>query len=149
MERGVRAFTLVELLVVIVILAVVAAIAIPKINNGSAKSKEAQLASNLKLVRQSIQNFYVDTGAYPMSLSDLARPTAPAQVTSSTYPASRQAYPAGVPWQGPYLDKVPTCPISKSDFQVTTVAGPGNTLIYGVRSTSTETGSNGTAYNTW
>jgi general secretion pathway protein G len=50
-------FTLVELLIVIVILAVLAAIAIPKFMDSGTRSKESSLKSNLKLVRTALELF--------------------------------------------------------------------------------------------
>ena len=48
-------FTLVELLVVIVVLAVLAAIVLPKFMDSSTRSKESSLKSDLKLMRNASQ----------------------------------------------------------------------------------------------
>ena len=102
-------FTLVELLIVIIVIAVLAAIAIPKFVNSSARSKEASLHADLKLVRDSIELFHNDTGGYPAALTDLAVIVAPANGKDST----GAAYPI-VPanWKGPYLATVPNDPVS-------------------------------------
>src|SRR3989442_1565277 len=81
----IKAFTLVELLIVIIIIAVLAAIAIPKFADSSKRSKEAALKADLKLYRNAIELFKADTGAYPATVADLAATSAPANgVDTST-----------------------------------------------------------------
>lgn len=58
-SRRQRAFTLVELLIVVLILAILAAVAIPRFNGASAEAKEAALVSNLHTVRQAIEMYRV------------------------------------------------------------------------------------------
>ena len=72
-RRNKLGFTLVELLVVIVVLAVLAAIVLPKFMNSSVRSKESALKSDLKLMRNAVSLFQADTGKYPSTLADLAR----------------------------------------------------------------------------
>ena len=67
-----RAFTLVELLIVIVVLAVLAAIVIPKFNDSGIRGRESSLRANLKVVRNAVELFKTDTGSYPAQLSDLS-----------------------------------------------------------------------------
>lgn len=52
-------FTLVELLIVVVILAILAAVVIPQINNASAEAKESALRGSLATVRQAISLYRV------------------------------------------------------------------------------------------
>ena len=59
-------FTLVELLIVVVILAILAAVVIPQINNASAEAKESALRASLATVRQAISLYRVQHAeAYP------------------------------------------------------------------------------------
>ncbi len=71
-------FTLVELLIVIIVIAVLAAIAIPKFVSASERSKESSLHADLKLVRNAVALFQNDTGYYPAVITDIAATTAPA-----------------------------------------------------------------------
>ena len=78
-KRARRAFSLIELMIVIVIMAVLAAIIIPKFQDQSRRSKEAALKSDLSQVRTAIATFQADTGFYPKLLTDLAATSAPTQ----------------------------------------------------------------------
>jgi len=56
---------------VVIIIAILAAIAIPKFMNSNQASREASLHGNLKLVRDAISRFNTDTGLWPMTLNEL------------------------------------------------------------------------------
>lgn len=55
-----KAFTLVELIAVIVVLAILSAVAIPKYFDYSAKAKESAVKGTLGAVRSAIANFYAN-----------------------------------------------------------------------------------------
>lgn len=57
--RSHRGFTLVELLIVVVILGVLAAIVVPQFNGASAEAKEAALAQDVSAMRQAISLYRV------------------------------------------------------------------------------------------
>jgi len=60
-----RGFTLIELMVVVVIVGVLAAIAIPKFSEAARKSKYSQARLHLKRMYQALDNFYAERGCYP------------------------------------------------------------------------------------
>lgn len=64
-------FTLIELLVVLTILATLLTIAAPRYFSSIEKSKEATLKQNLATMRETIDKFYGDRGAYPETLDEL------------------------------------------------------------------------------
>ena len=131
---------------VIVIIAVLALIAIPKFQDAGKRSKESSLKSDLSLLRSAIATYYTDTGAYPTALTDLTATTAPANGVSST--GTAVAISAS-DWHGPYIQSgVPTDPIMPPGTQFT-YTGTGTTGIGNVKSTSTATGLDGSAYNTY
>ena len=137
-----RGFTLVELLIVIVILAVLAAIAIPRFMDSGTRSKEASLRGDLKLMRNAIELFHNDTGAWPAATSDLAVTTAPSAGKDNAGAAKTIL---SSDYKGPYMQTVPTDPVSGSAFTYSTTAGS----VGKITSSASGSGTDGTAYNTW
>lgn len=66
-----RGFTLIELLVVLSIVALLSTLAAPRYFRSLDLSKEAILANNLRMTRETIDRFYGDQGRYPNSLDEL------------------------------------------------------------------------------
>ncbi len=73
MFRRMRAFTLVELLVVMAILATLLSIAAPRYFGAIEHARENALRQSLAVLRDTIDKFYADTGRYPEDLSELVR----------------------------------------------------------------------------
>lgn len=70
--RGERGFTLLELIVVVSVLGILAAIAIPNFIGTPPRAREAVLKTNLHTLRTVIDQYYADQGTYPPSLDALA-----------------------------------------------------------------------------
>lgn len=70
---SVAGFTLIELLVVMAIIATLASIAAPRYFNSLEKSRETALRSNLKVMREAIDQYHQDTGRWPVALEDLVK----------------------------------------------------------------------------
>lgn len=64
-------FTLIELLVVMAIIATLLSMVAPRYFNSIEKAKEAVLRQDLKIMRDSIDQFYADFGKYPLDLEEL------------------------------------------------------------------------------
>ena len=119
LPRKNRAFSLVELLIVIIIIAVLAAVAIPRFANSTTRSKESALRANLKLFRNAVELFKADTGAYPSALADLAAAAAPANGLDST---GASVAILAADWKGPYLNSLENDPISGAAFTYSTTS---------------------------
>lgn len=66
-----QGFTLIELLVVMSIIALLLTIAVPRYFGSLDKAREVTLRENLKVLRETLDKFYADKGAYPATLDEL------------------------------------------------------------------------------
>jgi len=64
-------FTLIELIVVIAIIGILATIALPRLVDAPRRAEEAVLKTNLRAMRDAINQFHADKGYYPPSLDAL------------------------------------------------------------------------------
>ena len=69
--RNRKGFTLVEMLIVMVIIAILAAIVLPRILAARQKANEANARSTLEGLRKGVKEFESDMGFYPAELTDV------------------------------------------------------------------------------
>jgi type II secretion system protein G len=136
-----RAFTLVELLIVIIIIAVLAAVVVPKFANSGIRSKEAALRSDLKVMRNAVDLFKSDTGAFPAALADLAAASAPAKGKDKD---GVDKTITSTDWKGPYMEEIKKDPVSGGNYTYSTTS-PN----VGKVSAPAGTASDGSDYSTW
>ena len=127
---GQSGFTLIELMIVMTIIALLAAIAIPSYIRSVTKAKEAVLKEDLHTMRTAIDSYTVDKEKAPQSLDDLV--------------------------QAGYLKSIPKDPITSATD--TWITGQSDTLtdinetqggIDDVHSGAQSLATDGTSYNTW
>src|ERR1035437_6314983 len=100
MKRNTRGFTLVEILIVVIILGILAAIVIPQFTNASNDARNNSIASTLQTVRSQIELFKIqhsDTAPAALWSGMLSKST-----TTEVGPAAG----AGTNF-GPYLQQAP------------------------------------------
>jgi prepilin-type N-terminal cleavage/methylation domain-containing protein len=79
-----KGFTLIELLIVVVIIGILAAVAIPKFAQTKAKAYEAAMKSDIKNAMTSAESFFSDNNTYV----GMPQPTTSANVTLTPTPAA-------------------------------------------------------------
>ncbi|ATW23991.1 competence type IV pilus major pilin ComGC [Candidatus Formimonas warabiya] len=75
MIQNEKGFTLIELMVVVVILGILAAIAIPRFTDKSAQAEKAREAADIKIIQNAVDLYYFDNKAYPGTLDGDTTPT--------------------------------------------------------------------------
>ncbi|HEY4762512.1 MAG TPA: prepilin-type N-terminal cleavage/methylation domain-containing protein [Candidatus Sulfotelmatobacter sp.] len=127
-NRG-RGFTLLELMIVISIIMILMAIAVPVYNQSIVQARESVLRSNLSTLRSVISQYTLDKQKAPQGLDDLV--------------------------QGGYLRQIPVDPMTREtnwevvQEDVMLAVDQQDPGITDVHSASSATASDGTAYSTW
>jgi prepilin-type N-terminal cleavage/methylation domain-containing protein len=118
-----RAFSLVELVIVIVIIGVLAAIAVPRLSRGATSAGENALSANLTAMRSAIELFYAEHGqTYPALAKFEDALTKYSNAAGSTFGDRDTA--TGVIY-GPYLRAIPPLPVGTNKGKTAGVATLG------------------------
>ncbi len=125
--RARKGFSLIELVIVVLIIGILAAIAVPRMSRGASSAGDSALAGNLAVLRNAIDLFQTEhDGKFP-TLADLEKAlTGYSDQSAATYGPKDVAN--GVIY-GPYLRKIPALPVGadkgKSGIIGTYTAGNG------------------------
>lgn len=127
-KRDTAGFTLLELMIVISIIIILAAITLPQYQKTITHTRETVLRDDLRKMRTMIDQFAADKGRLPQSLDELV--------------------------SDGYMREVPVDPFTgQKDWAITTGEDPnsleGGQGMTDVHSSSAETSTEGTAYSEW
>ncbi len=107
MKRDSRGFTLVELLLVLVILAVLAAVVVPKFTKRSEQARIAAATTDIANLGVALDSFEVDVGRYPTNDEGLrALMELPGNAKDWKGPYLKRSL-GNDPWGHPYIYKAP------------------------------------------
>ena len=120
-----RGFTVIELLVVMAVIALLAAVASPRYLQHLDHARVVALRESLTRMRQAIDQFHADQGRYPLALQELV--------------------------ERRYLRAVPVDPVTERADTWKLVAPPASTAggVFDVRSGAADRAADGTAYAAW
>jgi prepilin-type N-terminal cleavage/methylation domain-containing protein len=85
-------FTLMEMLLVLFIMGIIMAIAIPNLKAVADKAKDRADLANRQLIAAQVDNYYLEYGEYPATVADLVKTG--------------------------FLQKVPTCPTGQREYTI-------------------------------
>ncbi len=92
-----KGFTLIELLIVVAIIAILAAIAVPNFLEAQTRSRVSRAQNDLRTISLAMESYYVDNGTYPVRVRDSPRTGSTASATDQTYLTSPISYLSAVP----------------------------------------------------
>ena len=97
-----RAFTLIEILMVVVILAILAAIVIPKFTSAFDDSREKSIQMNLYRIRSQLGLYQQQHNGFPTLANFVNQMTQASDIDGNTAAAGTAGFPLG-----PYLRRIP------------------------------------------
>jgi general secretion pathway protein G len=118
-----RGFTLVEMLVVMAIVALLLALAMPRFAQSVDRGRETVLRHDLRAMRDAIDRYHGDRSRWPASLDELVEQR--------------------------YLRAMPVDPVTDSATTWRAVPAPGGSGVHDVKSGSPAQALDGTAYADW
>ena len=140
-RTGQLGMSLLELIIVMAIIGILAAVAVPLLKDAPRRAQEATLKQNLRVMRDAIDQHYADRGHYPPTLGGLveaeylrAIPLDPITRSTDTWVEVFAEYPAG-------SDDEPWAETDLSAF--------GDPGVEDVHSGSAETSLQGESYADW
>ena len=102
LHREESGFTLIELLIVVAILAVLAAIAIPMVASRIDEARASANAANIRLLQSAVDLYYLDCSQYP-----------------GNFQADLTTDPSVAGWNGPYIKEEVEAPTGYNDYTLT------------------------------
>jgi len=148
-----KGFTLLEMLLVLMVIAILAVVVLPRVANARRRAKDEATRLTLKQLNAAVDEFESDVGCYPINLTNLVTRLSPLYVgrgIAGSNVAAVTIQGADLLWRGPYLRAtiVPRVPIGGSatwQLVINNATLLGRVRIRGTAARATD----GTRYNNW
>jgi prepilin-type N-terminal cleavage/methylation domain-containing protein len=125
-----KSFTLIEILMVVAILGILAAIVLPTLQGDTTKAKESAAKDNLRILRNAIEFYAAQHNSYPpnyvngtpniLGTTFMRQLCWVTTINGAFAPIGTAGYPLG-----PYLSKIPPNPFNNNDtIKVLSAANP-------------------------
>jgi len=151
-QRGRKGFTLIEMLIVLIIIAVLAVVVLPRIMNARRRAKDEATRQTKSQLETAVEEFEADIGCYPTALADLftrVGATYSGVGVAGTATEAVSVSGADTLWRGPYFkgSYSATPPIGQGTWSLVTdtVATMGMVKITGVTGHAVD----GSYYTAW
>ncbi|MCP4593611.1 MAG: type II secretion system protein [bacterium] len=110
-KRVWRAFTLVEVLIVVIILSILAAVVVPQFSDASSDAKLSVLSANLQTIRSQLQLYKMQhSDTWPLLKAFTEQMTQASKADGTTAAPGTANYP-----YGPYLLSIPNNPFTDTN----------------------------------
>ncbi|HSM50031.1 MAG TPA: prepilin-type N-terminal cleavage/methylation domain-containing protein [Thermoanaerobaculia bacterium] len=137
-SRRARGFTLLEMIIVVAMIGILASIAMPALKDMPRRASESVLKTNLRTVREVLDQHYGDKGHYPATLEELVEKGYLRAVPFDPMTKSAET------WELIFEEADPDNPPAETDLPE-----GGEPGIMDVRSGSSQNSLDGTPYNSW
>lgn len=152
-RRDRKGFTLIEMLIVLIIIAVLAVVVLPRIMNARRRAMDEAARATLMQLNMAVEEFEADLNCYPTSLDDLFTRVAAGYAgvgMAGTSVTAVTVFNADTLWRGPYFLKatvLPVVPIGQGSWSIVTdtLSLLGQVKIAGVTIKATD----GSYYTDW
>src|SRR4029077_21244414 len=102
LKRDSRGFTLIELLIVVAIIGIIAAIAIPNLLNAIDRGKQKRTMADLRSIGTAVESYAVDNNVYPVAATA-------ATLVTSVQPVYIKSMPTADGWANTFtVDSITT-----------------------------------------
>lgn len=104
-RRAHRGFTMVEIIVVVIIIAVLATLIGPRFFGEVGKAKNSVTQQKIKVIEQAVEKFYYEYNRFPSALNELVE--RPADVEEANWNPMLKAKDMVDPWGRPFMYTYP------------------------------------------